>query len=147
MISTGLHWLKSVSGLLLLACLLPAMAAEKSSPAKLSVEYVYALDGTLTGRVVNGQVQNFEYDRRGQLLAVKDAQGNDLERYVYDPAGNILSKTVHGRTTRFTYDAANQIASRTDPDGNVIRYQYDAAGRLVREGNRTWNWVKLRIFE
>ena len=134
------HWLKVVSGLFLLACLLPGTAAAKSTPAKLSVEYVYALDGTLTGRVVNGRVQNFEYDRRGQLLAVKDAQGNDLERYVYDPAGNILSKTVHGRTTRFTYDAANQITSRTDPDGSVIRYQYDAAGRLAREGNRTYHY-------
>ena len=140
MIPTGLHWLKMVSGLFLLACLLPGTAAANSVPAKLSVEYVYALDGTLTGRVVNGQVQNFEYDKRGQLLAVTDAQGNDLERYVYDPAGNILSKTVHGRTTRFTYDAANQITSRTDPDGSVIRYQYDAAGRLISEGTRTYHY-------
>ena len=134
------HWLKVVSGLFLLACLLPGTAAAKSTPAKLSVEYVYALDGTLSGRVVNGRVQNFEYDRRGQLLAVRDARGNDLERYVYDPAGNILSKTVHGRTTRFTYDAANQITSRTNSDGSVVRYQYDAAGRLVREGNRTYHY-------
>ncbi len=50
--------------------------------------------------------------------------------YVYDPAGNILSKTVHGKTTRFTYDVANQIASRINSDGSVVRYQYDAAGRL-----------------
>ena len=51
--------------------------------------------------------------------------------YVYDPAGNILSKRVHGKTTRFPYDAANQIASRINPDGSVVRYQYDAVGRLL----------------
>ena len=131
---------KVIPVLLLLGSFLSEAEAMQMRPSKLSVEYVYAPDGMLTGRTVNGQVQRFEYDKRGQLLAVKDSQGNDLERYVYDPAGNILSKTVHGKTTRFTYDAANQITSRTDPDGNVIRYQYDAAGRLVREGNRTYHY-------
>ena len=132
------HWLKVVSGLFLLACLLPGTAAAKSTPVKLSVEYVYAPDGMLAGRTVNGQVQRFEYDKRGQLLAVKDVAGKDLERYTYDSAGNILSKTVHGKTTRFTYDAANQITSRTNPDGSVVQYRYDAAGRLVQEGTRSY---------
>ena len=130
--------LKVVGFLLLLGSFLPGVEAAQARPAKLSVEYIYASDGMLTGRTVNGQIQRFEYDKRGQLLAVKDAQGNDLERYVYDPAGNILSKTVHGRTTRFTYDAANQITSRTNPDGRVIQYQYDAAGRLIQEGTRSY---------
>ena len=134
----SLSWLKAIPVLLLFWCFLPGAEAAQARPAKLSVEYVYAPDGMLAGRTVNGQVQRFEYDKRGQLLAVKDAQGNDLERYVYDPAGNILSKTVHGKTTRFTYDAANQITSRTNPDGSVVQYRYDAAGRLVQEGTRSY---------
>ena len=132
------HWLKAIPALLLFLSFLPGAEAAQARPAKLSVEYVYAPDGTLAGRTVNGQVQRFEYDKRGQLLAVKDSQDNDLERYVYDPAGNILSKTVHGKTTRFTYDAANQITSRTNPDGSVVQYRYDAAGRLVQEGTRSY---------
>ena len=64
-----------------------------------SVDYFYAQDGTLIGRAVNGVRVNYEYDKRGQLLAVKDADGKDLERYTYDPAGNRLSKTVKGITT------------------------------------------------
>ena len=134
----SLSWLKVIPALLLLLSFLPGVEAAQARPAKLSVEYVYAPDGMLAGRTVNGQIQRFEYDKRGQLLAVKDASGNDLERYVYDPAGNILSKTVHGKTTRFTYDAANQITSRTNPDGRVIQYQYDAAGRLIQEGTRSY---------
>ena len=40
-----------------------------------SVDYFYAQDGTLIGRAVNGVRVNYEYDKRGQLLAVKDADG------------------------------------------------------------------------
>ena len=134
----SLSWLKVIPALLLFGISLSEAEAAQMCPSKLRVEYVYAPDGMLAGRTVNGQIQRFEYDKRGQLLAVKDAQGNDLERYVYDPAGNILSKTVHGRTTRFTYDAANQITSRTNPDGSVVQYRYDAAGRLVQEGTRSY---------
>ena len=65
------------------------------------IEYFYADDGTLIGKAFNGKRVNFEYDLRGQLLAVKDAQGKDLERYTYDPAGNRLSKTINGVTTPY----------------------------------------------
>lgn len=36
-----------------------------------------------------------EYDKRGQLVAVKEG-GSDLERYVYDKAGNMIMKVVRG---------------------------------------------------
>ena len=73
-----------------------AGASYASSPL-MKLEYFYAKDGTLIGRAINGARQNYEYDRRGQLLAVKDANGKDVERYIYDPVGNILSKTVTGK--------------------------------------------------
>jgi hypothetical protein len=44
------------------------------------IEYFYADDGTLIGKAFNGKRVNFEYDLRGQLLAVKDASGKYLER-------------------------------------------------------------------
>ena len=101
------------------------------------VEYFYADDGTLTGRAVNGKRVNFEYDLRGQLLAVKDAQGRDLERYTYDPAGNRLSKTVGGVTTTYVYDEANQLVS-SSVKGVTTNYKYDAAGRLIEEGGKSY---------
>ena len=83
--------------------------------------------------------------------------GADVERYVYDKAGNMLKKQIlrSGRagaprtpqsddyiTTTFTFDDANQLVSSTT-DGVTTRYAYDVAGRLVREGNRTYRYGYL----
>ena len=73
--------------LLLIALAVPAFAGKVLA----EIEYFYSDDGTLIGKAFNGNRVNFEYDLRGQLLAVKYAQGIDLERYTYDPAGNRLS--------------------------------------------------------
>ncbi len=101
--------------------------------------------------------QTYEYDKKGQLLAVKDDAGNAVESYAYDKAGNMLRKSIlrSGRagaprtpqstdyfTTPFTFDAANQLVSSTT-DGMTTRYSYDAAGRLVREGSKTYRYGYL----
>ena len=88
--------------LLLITLAVPAFAGKVLA----EIEYFYSDDGTLTGKAFNGKRVNFEYDLRGQLLAVKDASGKDLESYTYDPAGNRLSKTINGVTTTYTYDKA-----------------------------------------
>ena len=85
------------------------------------IEYFYSDDGTLIGKAFNGKRVNFEYDLRGQLLAVKDALGNDLECYTYDPAGNRLSKTINGVTTTYSYDEANQLI-RSTVNGEITYY-------------------------
>lgn len=125
-------------GMILAMIFAGSLQASSTSPL-MKLEYFYAKNGRLIGREVNGIRQNYEYDRRGQLLAIKDRIGNDVERYVYDPAGNVLSKTVDGKTTIFTYDKANQLVSST-VDGKTTRYAYDAAGRLVKEGDKTYNY-------
>ena len=101
------------------------------------IEYFYADDGTLIGKAFNGKRVNFEYDLRGQLLAVKDASGNDLERYTYDPAGNRLSKTINGVTTTYFYDEANQLI-RSTVNGEITYYEYDAAGRMIQAGDKSY---------
>ena len=101
------------------------------------IEYFYADDGTLIGKAFNGKRVNFEYDLRGQLLAVKDASGKDLERYTYDPAGNRLSKTINGVTTTYTYDKANQLVTST-VNGVTTHYKYDAVGRMIQAGDKTY---------
>ena len=67
--------------LLLITLAVPAFAGKVLA----DIEYFYADDGTLTGKAFNSKRVNFEYDLRGQLLAVKDAQSKDLERYTCDP--------------------------------------------------------------
>ena len=107
-----------------------------------SVTYEYSKSGQIVARTANGVRQTYEYDKKGQLLAVKDSDGNAVERYAYDKAGNMLKKTVNGKTTTFTFDDANQLVSSTT-DGVTTRYAYDAAGRLVREGNKTYRYGYL----
>ncbi len=108
---------------------------EKSDAA---VAYEYSKSGRIVARTANGVRQEYAYDGRGQLLAVKE-DGADVERYVYDKAGNMARKTVRGKTTAFAFDGANQLVSSTT-DGATTRYAYDAAGRLVKEGNRTYRY-------
>ena len=119
--------------LLLITLAVPAFAGKVLA----EIEYFYSDDGTLTGKAFNGKRVNFEYDLRGQLLAVKDAQGKDLERYTYDPAGNRLSKTINGVTTTYTYDKANQLVTST-VNGVTTHYKYDAAGRMIQAGDKTY---------
>ena len=119
--------------LLLSASAVPAFAGRVIA----ELEYFYADDGTLIGKAFNGTRVNFEYDLRGQLLAVKDAQGKDLERYTYDPAGNRLSKRINGVTTTYTYDKANQLVTST-VNGITTHYKYDAAGRMIQAGNKSY---------
>ncbi len=122
-----------------------------------SVTYEYAKSGQIIARTANGVRQTYEYDKKGQLLAVKDADGNAVERYAYDKAGNMLKKQIlrSGRagaprtpqsddyiTTTFTFDDANQLVSSTT-DGVTTRYTYDAAGRLVKEGSKTYRYGYL----
>ena len=117
-----------------------------------AVEYEYSKSGQIVARTANGVRQAYEYDGRGQLLAVKE-NGEDVERYAYDKAGNMLKKSIRlGRartpgapqykTTTFIFDGANQLVSSTT-DGVTTKYAYDAAGRLVKEGNRTYHYGYL----
>ena len=101
------------------------------------IEYFYSDDGTLIGKAFNGKHVNFEYDLRGQLLAVTDTEGKDLERYTYDPAGNRLSKTINGVTTTYSYDEANQLVTST-VNGVTIHYKYDGAGRMIQAGDKSY---------
>ena len=112
----------------------------------MTVEYEYSKSGRITARKINGQVQNYKYDKKGQLLGVYDGKGNAIEEYVYDPAGNILKKTIHGRTTTYKYDKANQLVS-SECNGKVMKYEYDAAGRLVKEGDKVYSYIGLDKIE
>ncbi|MBR3823549.1 MAG: hypothetical protein IKJ37_18250, partial [Kiritimatiellae bacterium] len=111
--------------------------------AIVELKYWYGADGKITARLANGSIQHYRYDLKGQLLAVTDADGKEVEKYTYDPAGNILEKTVNGKKTSYTYDKANQLVTSTAPDGKVTKYAYDAVGRMVKEGKRTYRYGYL----
>ena len=114
-----------------------ALMGFSGTSAVSELKYFYDPDGTIVAREINGVRQVYKYDRRGQLLEVVGQ-----ERYVYDPAGNILSKTVNGVTTTYQYDKANQLVS-SETEGRVTKYAYDAAGRLIQEGDKSYTYAWL----
>ena len=101
------------------------------------ISYVYDPLGRPASRTVNGEFQKFEYDGRDRIIGVVAKNGTDIERYRYDGAGNVLEKTVRGVKMTFTYDEANQLATRTD-SGGTVEFGYDGAGRMVKEGDKTF---------
>ena len=48
---------------------------------------VYALNGSLPAREINGARQELVTNAKGRLAAVLDTEGKTMESYVYDPAG------------------------------------------------------------
>jgi len=46
-----------------------------------SLKYIYATDGSIAVREVNGIKQSYKYDQLGQLMAVLDASGKAVEQY------------------------------------------------------------------
>ena len=74
-----------------------AVQAASNKPLHVTIEYEYAKDGEIVSRRINGEVQRYEYDLRGQLTGVYDSAGKAVEAYQYDAAGNILKKTSQAR--------------------------------------------------
>jgi len=52
------------------------------------------------------------------------------------------SHGFRGKTTTFAFDGANQLVSSTTDDVTT-KYVYDAAGRLVKEGVKTYRYGYL----
>lgn len=128
------------------------------------IKYFYSTDGQMTAREIYGSKLVYQYDKLGQLLAVVDSTGKAVEQYSYDSSGNILSKTIDDglatRRTVFKYDKANQLVSSieypvtkdkltipanstSNTASRYIDYEYDAAGRMIREGDKyyVYGWM------
>ena len=114
---------------------------DKDGKTLSELKYFYSPSGKIISRLANGKLQEYKYDAKNQLLAVIDMESKSaVEEYVYDASGNILKKTINGKTTTYTYDDANQLLSSTNPEGDITSYAYDAAGRLVKEGEKTYEY-------
>jgi len=105
----------------------------------------------------NGAVTDMQYDFLGNLISLKEAVGDALERetrFEYEPTFSQLTKITdpagkvttieyddHGNPTNITnalggaramtYDGRGLLLTRTDENGNATAFSYDAKGNLV----------------
>ncbi|MEA5574578.1 putative Ig domain-containing protein [Calothrix sp. UHCC 0171] len=105
-----------------------------------------------------------EYDEKGQISKIFDADGNALDinynsaasrqtvkdpfgnttTYVFDERGNVASEVdALGGVTARTYDRNNNVISETDPEGNITSYTYDSRGNKLTETNGEGNTTRF----
>jgi RHS repeat-associated protein len=78
-----------------------------------------------------GQQTHYEYNLRGELVAVVDALGHRTI-YEYDDAGSRIAVTdATGRSTRYAYDLAGRLLTTTLPMGQRMTRSYDAVGNVI----------------
>src|SRR5690606_22455319 len=70
------------------------------------------------------------HDAHGRPVAITEADGL-VVGLAYDARGRLQRRTAAGLTTRFDYDAAGQLVRLVLPDDSYIAYEYDAAHRLI----------------
>lgn len=120
-----------------------------------SVGYTYDAAGRIISkRHDDGSRVNYNYDARGNLVKASDAAGtttlqydaNDRLTKIFYPGGKWLEFTSDaagrrassldqlGHRLDYHYDTAGRLESMTDEGGHeIVRYVYDAVGRLVRK--------------
>ncbi|MFE0449799.1 putative T7SS-secreted protein [Streptomyces sp. NPDC058914] len=75
----------------------------------------------------------FDHDTELRLTKVTNPQGLTWT-YDYDAAGRVVAETdFDDRTLRYTYDAADRLASRVNAVGDVVSFERDELGRVIRK--------------
>jgi RHS repeat-associated protein len=79
-----------------------------------------------------GRRTEFDYDDRGNLIAVLEPAGSTT-RFEYDD-NRLLTFVLlpNGARVQFEYDHLQRLIARTLPDGTVRRYRYGERGELLR---------------
>ncbi|WP_284176674.1 FG-GAP-like repeat-containing protein, partial [Frigidibacter sp. SD6-1] len=81
------------------------------------------------------RVDEFEYDARGNMTAMRMAVGTPLQRerlYRYEAIFNNLTKFTDfdGAVTTYAYNGFGELTSTVDAEGKVRNYDYNAVGLL-----------------
>ncbi|MCA2837876.1 MAG: putative Ig domain-containing protein, partial [Microcystis sp. M078S1] len=81
----------------------------------------------------NGNELNITFDNATNSQTVKDPFGKTITR-VFDAQGNVIQEVDQlGGITLRTYDEDNNLLSETDPEGNITSYTYDSRGNKLTE--------------
>ncbi|MEU1451622.1 putative T7SS-secreted protein [Streptomyces avermitilis] len=81
----------------------------------------------------DGVRYEFAHDTELRLTQVTNPQGLTWT-YAYDPAGRLVTETdFDDRTLTYTHDAAGHLTSRTNALGQVVAFERNELGQVVRK--------------
>ncbi len=92
----------------------------------------------------NGAISTMSYDDRGNLLTLKEAVGDNLERqtsFAYEPDFNQITRITDpaGNSTTFEYDDNGNLINTTDSLGNMNRFTYNTKGLVLTSADANGN--------
>ncbi len=96
----------------------------------------------------NGAISQMTYDDLGNLVALKEAVGSNLQRqtsFGYDPALNLITKFTDaaGNITSYEYDANGNIIKIIDALAGERSFTYDGRGLLLSFTDTAGNTTNL----
>ena len=101
--------------------------------------------GRVVAATVDGRAQRYSYDPAGQLRSAETPDGR--LSLALDANGRLVRETSPAGTSHYEHDLAGQLRARRGPSSELTEYEYDGAGRRVRETaagrERTWSWDDL----
>lgn len=87
----------------------------------------------------DGSLWSYNYDTLNRLVSASETTIGNRE-FTWDTSGNRTSAKVAGTNYAYGVDAgSNRLATSTAPN-YAASYQYDAAGQMLSDGNRTFTW-------
>ncbi|MBC2582752.1 DUF6531 domain-containing protein, partial [Clostridium sp. DJ247] len=111
---------------------------EEIHPGGYFIKYYYDSNDNLIKKETSGGGETlYSYDNRGNLLEeLVKIQGESYAKtaFTYDEYGRIITKTDPEKNTVELKYGEKHIDKATvvkDPEGNISRYEYDAAGRMT----------------
>jgi YD repeat-containing protein len=101
-----------------------------------TIIYLWDAAGRLRSKTAGGSINTYIYDEgvygKGLLTRMQDHTGETV--YTYGPSGELLRQTNHifdqVFNTTWTYDNSGRKETMTYPSGMMLKYTYDAAGRV-----------------
>ncbi len=99
-----------------------AVSYQVSLPAG-AASFSYDPDGNLLSRVEDGVTTSYEWNARGQLLAVARA-GVEVARFRYDPLGRRIEKVSGGTSRRYLYSGLDILEETVDDGSAAATYRY-----------------------
>ena len=97
-----------------------------------------------------GNINN-TYCRTVTETTVADGGSLTAKKYYDYIGGRIIGEEVSDgttvKTTLYTYDKVGNIVSKTMPNGNVINYEYDYSGNLIKETNSLIEYPTENVYD